>query len=84
MRNRALKEIHESMTQAYLAGIVDLDTMKKYDKLCMIDSHDMNPPEIQYIRKNIAKVTQLEFATILGVSPSTVAKWETGKKNLLF
>jgi hypothetical protein len=28
-------------------------------------------------KKRIAKVTQPEFAKILSVSPSTIAKWET-------
>ena len=78
--SRILKEIHESVTKGYEAGIVNLDTMQKFDKLCMIDSHSMQPQEIQNIRKNIAKVTQPEFARILSVSPSTIAKWETGNK----
>ena len=78
--SRILKEIHESVTRGYKAGVVNLETMQKYDKLCMIDSHMMKPEEIQNIRKNIAKVTQPEFAKILSVSPSTIAKWETGNK----
>ena len=80
MTNRALKEIHESMSDAYQVGIIDLKTMQKFDELCMIDSHPMRPDEIQYIRKNVAKVTQPEFAKLLSISPSTVAKWETGNK----
>ncbi|MBP9723086.1 MAG: helix-turn-helix domain-containing protein [Gammaproteobacteria bacterium] len=78
--SRILKEIHESVSNGYEAGVVGLKTMQKYDKLCMIDSHVMKPDEIHNIRKNIAKVTQPEFAKILGVSPSTIAKWETGNK----
>ena len=78
--SRILKEIHESVTSGYEAGVVDLKTMQKYDKLCMIDTHAMKPDEIQHIRKNIAKVTQPEFARILSVSNSTIAKWETGNK----
>ena len=81
MTNRALKEIHESMNQAYQAGIVNLDTMQKYDKLCMIDSHNMRSEEIRHIRKDLAKVSQPEFARLLSISTSTVAKWETGNKN---
>lgn len=80
MTNRALKEIHESMSKAYQAGVIDLKTMQKYDQLCMIESHEMRPDEIQHIRKDIAKVTQPEFAKLLSISPSTVAKWETGNK----
>lgn len=55
MTNRALKEIHESMTDAYQAGIIDLSTMQKYDKLCMIDAHEMLPEEIRHIRKDLVK-----------------------------
>ena len=78
--SRLLQEIHESVTRGYQAGIVDLPTMQKFDNLCMINSHEMVPNEIKNIRKNIAKVTQPEFAKVLSVSPSTVAKWETGDK----
>ena len=53
MMSRILKEIHESVTKGYEAGIVNLDTMQKFDKLCMIDSHSMQPQEIQNIRKEI-------------------------------
>jgi putative transcriptional regulator len=75
-----LKEIHASVTEAYQAGIINLETMQKFDKLCMIDSHEMKPEEIKFIRKNIAKVSQPEFAKLLSISHSTVAKWETGNK----
>lgn len=78
--SRLLNEIHESVNNGYEAGIVDLDTMKKFDRLCMLNGHVMKPEEIQNIRKNIAKVTQPEFAKILSVSQSTIAKWETGNK----
>lgn len=80
MNKRALKEMHEFMSEAYQAGVIDLKTMQKYDKLCMIEVHEMKPEEIQHIRKDIAKVTQPEFAKLLSISPSTVAKWETGNK----
>lgn len=81
MSNKILEKIHRSVTSAYEKGIVDLPTMQKFDKLCMIDSHPMLPKEIVHIRKDIAKVTQPEFAKLLNISSSTVAKWETGNKN---
>ena len=31
-----LREIHESMTDAYRAGIIDLAKMQKFDLLCKI------------------------------------------------
>lgn len=78
--SRLLQELHESVTRGYEAGIVDLPTMQKFDSLCMVGRHKMVPNEIKDIRKNIVKVTQPEFAKILSVSSSTVAKWETGDK----
>ncbi|MCC2625706.1 MAG: transcriptional regulator [Burkholderiales bacterium] len=81
MSNKILTKIHKSVTSAYKKGIVDLTTMQKFDKLCMIDIHPMLPAEILNIRKNIAKVTQPDFAKLLGISLSTVAKWETGNKH---
>ena len=78
--SRILKEIHDSVSRGYAAGIIDLSTMQKFDNLCMIDTHPMKPEEIVHIRKDIAKVTQPEFAKLLSVSLSTVTKWETGNK----
>ena len=54
--------------------------MQKFDKLCMIEGHEMLPDEIQHIRKDIAKVSQPEFAKLLSVSPSTIKQWEQGNK----
>jgi|GEM_PF-3780709 len=51
MTNRILKELHESVTETYQAGVVNLATMKKFDKLCMIKAHQMKPEEIQHICK---------------------------------
>jgi putative transcriptional regulator len=79
-KSKILEAIHESVSGAYKAGVIDLATMQKFDKLCMIDTHDMLPEEIQHIRKDIAKVSQPEFAKLIGISPSTIAKWETGNK----
>lgn len=45
--SRILKEIHESVTMGYEAGIIDLKSMQKYDKLCMIDSHAIETEETQ-------------------------------------
>ena len=81
MSKKILEKVHKSVTNAYTKGIVNLSTMQKFDKLCMIDSHHMLPEEITYIRKNIAKVTQSEFAKLLNISASTVAKWEIGNKH---
>ncbi|SRR6185437_597266 len=81
MDNKILTKIHKSVTNAYKKGIVDLTTMQKFDKLCMIDTHPMLPEEILHIRKDIAKVTQPDFAKLLGISSSTVAKWEAGNKH---
>jgi len=33
---------------------------------------------IEYIRKNILKVTQAEMADIAGVTQATVSRWESG------
>ena len=78
--NKILEKIHNSVSRGYKKGIVDLSTMQKFDKLCMINAHPIKPEEIQHIRKDIAKVSQPEFAKLLSISPSTVAKWEIGDK----
>jgi putative transcriptional regulator len=81
MSKQTLEKTHKSVIHAYKKGIVNLSTMQKFDKLCMIDSHPLLPEKITYIRKSIAKVTQSEFAKLLNISASTVAKWEIGNKH---
>ena len=41
----------------------------------------MTPEEIKTIRNDTFKVTQAEFAKMLGVTKNTVARWEVGVRN---
>ncbi|MDC7228782.1 MAG: helix-turn-helix domain-containing protein [Sphaerochaetaceae bacterium] len=38
-----------------------------------------SPPDIKNIRKN-AKATQIEFASMIGVSVATLRNWEQGRR----
>ena len=38
----------------------------------------MNAEELKIIRKEVFKVTQAEFANMIGVSKNTVTRWEMG------
>lgn len=45
------------------------------------DTHpDINPYLLQYLREKVAKITQEELASTIGVDVETVKHWETGRR----
>lgn len=62
------------------AGGLSLTTMREIEALCLPPIKKYNAKQIQRIRiKN--KASQAVFAAYLNTSPSTVQKWEAGKKS---
>jgi putative transcriptional regulator len=53
--------------------------MKNIETLCIPDVHDYSPEKIVSMRKR-NHLSQAALATVLNISPSTVQKWEQGKK----
>lgn len=53
--------------------------MKNIEALCIPDVHDYSPEKIVSMRKR-NHLSQAALATVLNISPSTVQKWEQGKK----
>lgn len=79
MSKNILDTVHESIQGLHDAGIVDSTTMRKFDELCVEPPREMTKTEIKRVRIS-QKVSQPVFAEYLGVSPSTVKKWESGEK----
>ncbi len=74
-----LEAVHETAKGLHKAGAMSAQTMREFDALCL-------PPVKEYTAKQIRKmrlkngVSQAVFAAYLNTSPSTVQKWEQGKK----
>lgn len=80
MMGKTLAEvIHETAQDFHDAGVMDVQTMHKFDALCLPDVKEYTPSQIKRIRtKN--KVSQSVFAAYLNTTTSTVQKWEQGQK----
>ncbi|HEY3268258.1 MAG TPA: DNA-binding transcriptional regulator [Armatimonadota bacterium] len=61
------------------AGVVDKQTMRRFDESCLAPVHPFTPEEIRMLREREA-VSQLVFAHHLNVSKESVSQWERGEK----
>lgn len=79
-KSDAFAAIHETASDLADAGLMDKQTMKKFDKMCLTPVVDLSPDEIKAIRVK-AHVSQSVFAHYLNVSPGIVSQWERGEKH---
>lgn len=75
-----LEAVHESATGLYNAGVIDGQTMRDFDVLCLPPVRVFEAKEIKRMRLR-AKVSQNVFAKYLNTSVSTIKQWENGDKH---
>jgi putative transcriptional regulator len=76
MKDKSILEVvHDSAKDLHDAGLMDRQTMREFDALCLPPVKDYTPEQIQRIRKD-ACVSQTVFAAYLNTSPDTIRKWE--------
>ncbi len=80
MTKSILEVVHESAKGLYDADLMNVETMRTFDALCLPLMRKLSPHEIKRIRLR-EKISQPVFAEYLNASPSTVKKWETGEKH---
>ena len=80
MTSRLLKTLHETAKGLHRAGVMDKQTMRKFDALCLPSIKTYTPKQIQSIRLRY-RASQAVFAAYLNTAPSTVQKWEHGSKH---
>jgi len=79
MASKVLKTIHEAAKGLTNAGVMDKQTMREFDALCL-------PPVKQYSKEEIKRIrernnaSQAVFASYLNTAPSTIRSWEHGEK----
>lgn len=80
MMGKSIKEvIHETAKGHYDAGVMNEQTMREFDAMCLPPVKHFTATQIKRIhRRN--KASQAVFAAYLNTSPSTVQKWEQGQK----
>ncbi len=78
-KSEARAAIHETMSDLYAGGVIDKQTMQRFDKSCLSPIRPLNPEQIKAIRDK-ENVSQTVFANYLNVTSSLVSKWERGEK----
>ena len=80
MMGKTLREaLHETAKDLHKAGVMDEQTMREFDALCLPPVKRYTPRQIKQLRK-ANKVSQAVFAAYLNTTPSTIQKWEQGQK----
>ena len=75
----ALAAVHETASDLQDAGLLDRQSMREFDKLCLTPVAQLTAEEVKAIRE-AARVSQRVFAAYLNVSPGVVSQWERGEK----
>lgn len=78
-RDSILAVVHETAMGLYDAGVIDKQTMRDFDELCLTPVHDFTSEEIRHLRER-QHVSQTVFARHLNVNKSLVSQWERGEK----
>lgn len=79
MKKSILETVHESVQDLHDAGVVDKQTMREFDSLCLPKVKEYSSAEIKKIRLR-NKASQAVFAAYLNTGVETVRKWEASGK----
>jgi putative transcriptional regulator len=78
-KSTILEAVHDTAKGLHKAGVMDLVTLREFDRLCLPPIEPLEPEKIRQIREG-SNVSQAVFAAVLNTSLSTVQKWEIGQK----
>ena len=81
MSKSILEVVHETAKGLHKAGVMNTQTMREFDALCLTPVKSYTPEQIKSIRLE-NKVSQAVFATYLNTSSTTVKNWEQGRNKL--
>ncbi len=79
MAKKILDTVHDTAKGLHKAGVMDTKTMHEFDALCLTPMKNLSAAQIKRLRTR-NKASQAVFAAYLNTSPSTVQKWEQGRK----
>ena len=80
MASRLLKNLRQTAQDLVDGGLVDSQTMREFDGLCLPPVKSFSAAQIKQLRLR-CRASQAVFAAYLNTSPSTVQKWEQGQKH---
>jgi len=79
-RSRAMASIHETAEGLHAAGVMDKQTMRKFDEACLTPVRPLTAGEIRALREREG-ASQAVFARYLNVTTGLVSQWERGEKH---
>ena len=81
MHNKYQSEIaaavHEDMRDMFKLGVIDKQTMRTFDELCLVPVQPMTAEEIRTLREREG-LSQPVLAWYLNVSKNLISDWERG------
>ena len=81
MQNKYQSEIaaavHEDMRHMFKLGVIDKQTMRTFDELCLVPVQPMTAEEIRTLREREG-LSQPVLAWYLNVSKNLISDWERG------
>ena len=79
-RSSVMASIHETAEGLHAAGVMDKQTMRKFDAACLTPVRKLAPEEIRSLREREG-ASQAVFARYLNVTTGLVSQWERGEKH---
>jgi len=79
-RSETLAAIHETAEGLHSIGLMDKQTMRKFDESCLTPVRPLSAAEIRALREREG-ASQAVFARYLNVTTGLVSQWERGEKH---
>lgn len=79
-RSNALAAVHETALGLHDAGVMNKQTMKAFDEMCLTPVEDLSGEQIRQLRLR-ENASQAVFARYLNVTTGLVSQWERGEKH---
>ena len=79
-RSPVMASIHETAEGLHAAGVMDKQTMRKFDDACLTPVRPLAPEEIRSLREREG-ASQAVFARYLNVTTGLISQWERGEKH---
>jgi putative transcriptional regulator len=79
-RSALLAAVHETANDLHTVGVMDRQTMRKFDVMCLTPVRPLTAKQIRAIRRREG-ASQAVFARYLNVTTGLVSQWERGEKH---
>jgi putative transcriptional regulator len=79
-RSKIMASIHETAEGLHDAGVMDKQTMRKFDEACLTPVRPLTAAEIRALREREG-ASQAVFARYLNVTTGLISQWERGEKH---